>query len=335
VPPNRSATRTPSPEAVQAIITQNGNAYEMDWGVWAPLQSWWKSGSDEEREGVRAGFLPSRTTKWHTSGNRKLTVAPRHIILDFTLLERPGNQISIGPYFTTPTNVKLLSAVHEYFRKSQGSCLAAWGKQWPYFHPGGSGGFPRGIPRRKSIFWMRDIFAVETNTSEIGRVDTEVFGKEWDLRGRKFRIFRKPIFATIPFSISQNAAQYLASSKIIIHNISLLNNLVTMNCTQRCALRLTFAFKPRDTIFGAMSRRNVGLKTSFSTTLLHPVDRVQARGIASVTTRALLHDFCFFVAARARSTVGPWVAKPKGAWNQTRTTKSSASCDEYTSSGSH
>ena len=156
------------PEAVQAIITQNGNAYVEGLGpFWEPLLSWWKSGSNEEREGIRAGFLSFEPTKWQYTVGTNVTVAPEAYYLDFALLERPGNQeIQLALFYDYQNNIKLYPEFHTYFRKFQVPVLAAWGKNDPIFISEGAEAFKRDTEAEVHLLDAGH-FAVETNTSEI------------------------------------------------------------------------------------------------------------------------------------------------------------------------
>jgi pimeloyl-ACP methyl ester carboxylesterase len=166
------------PEAIQAIVTQNGNAYEEGLGpFWAPLQSWWKSGSDEEREGVRAGFLMFDATKWQYTVGTEVTVAPEAYHLDFTLLERPGNQdVQLSLFYDYQNNVKLYPQFHEYFKKSQVPILAAWGKNDPIFIPEGAEAFKRDTEAEVHLLDTGH-FAIETNTSDIAELILKFLAK--------------------------------------------------------------------------------------------------------------------------------------------------------------
>lgn len=167
------------PEAVQAIITQNGNAYEDGLGAfWAPLQSWWKTGSNEEREGVRAGFLTFEATKWQYTVGTEVTVAPEAYYLDFTLLERPGNQeIQLDLFYDYQNNVKLYPQFHEYFKKSQVPVLAAWGKNDPIFIPEGAEAFKKDSEKAEVHLLDAGHFAIETNTNEIAELILKFLSK--------------------------------------------------------------------------------------------------------------------------------------------------------------
>ncbi len=80
------------PEAIQAIFSQNGNAYEAGLGSpWNPLKAYWESGSEEDRATVAAGFLTLESTKWQYVNGSTANVAPEAYFLDWALISRPGN----------------------------------------------------------------------------------------------------------------------------------------------------------------------------------------------------------------------------------------------------
>jgi hypothetical protein len=83
------------PSAIKGIITQNGNAYIEGFGpdFWKPLESYWASGSREDREKLR-GATGLDVTKWqYVNGaiNDGETVDPATYYLDAALMAREGN----------------------------------------------------------------------------------------------------------------------------------------------------------------------------------------------------------------------------------------------------
>lgn len=157
------------PDAVQAIISQNGNAYEDGLGeFWDPLRALWKSNSTEDREKVRAGFLNLEATKWQYVDGAKAPVAPEAYYLDYALLSRPGNQeIQLDLFYDYQNNVKLYPKFQEYFRKSQVPVLAAWGRNDTIFIPAGAEAFKKDLKNVEVHLLDAGHFAVETNTVEI------------------------------------------------------------------------------------------------------------------------------------------------------------------------
>jgi len=167
------------PEAVQAIISQNGNAYEAGLGeFWDPLRALWKSNSTEDREKVRAGFLNLEATKWQYVDGSKSPVAPETYWLDYALLARPGNQdIQLDLFYDYRNNVTLYPEFQEYFRKSQVPVLAAWGKNDTIFIAAGADAFKKDLPNAEIHLLDAGHFAVETNTVEIANLILEFLKK--------------------------------------------------------------------------------------------------------------------------------------------------------------
>ncbi|KAF8862256.1 putative hydrolase, partial [Acephala macrosclerotiorum] len=157
------------PESIQAIISQNGNAYEEGLGdAWGPIQQYWKSGSASDRAVVRGNVLTLETTKWQYDTGSKVPVAPEAPYLDFALMQRPGNfDIQLDLFYDYQNNVRIYPQFHEYFRKSQVPILVAWGKHDPFFIPPGAEAFKRDVKGAEVHLLDAGHFAVETNTEEI------------------------------------------------------------------------------------------------------------------------------------------------------------------------
>lgn len=162
------------PEAIQAIISQNGNAYEDGLGdFWNPLRAFWREPKDkaDTRAALAAGVLTLEATKGQyeqgTSPDR--IIAPESYTLDYALLQRPGNdKIQLDLFWDYQNNVKNYPRFHEYFRKSQVPLLAVWGKNDPIFIPAGAEAFKRDLPHADVHLLDAGHFAVETETEHIG-----------------------------------------------------------------------------------------------------------------------------------------------------------------------
>ncbi len=82
------------PERVQALIVQNGNAYDEGLrAFWDPFRAYWKDRNAETAKPL-AGFLNLETTKWqYTHGVRDPEkISPDTWTVDQYGLDRPGNQ---------------------------------------------------------------------------------------------------------------------------------------------------------------------------------------------------------------------------------------------------
>jgi len=158
------------PDRITAIISQNGNAYVEGLSEgWNPIQAYWKDPTPEHRFALRA-FLSPETTRWqYVHGVRdEAAIAPESWTLDAALLARRGNdEIQLDLFLDYASNVALYPKFQDYFRKHRPPLLAAWGRNDPFFLPGGAEAFRRHIPEAEVVFFDTGHFALETHVREI------------------------------------------------------------------------------------------------------------------------------------------------------------------------
>lgn len=158
------------PDRINAIISQNGNAYEEGLSDgWNPIRAYWQEPSLANREALRS-FLAPDTTRWqYTHGVPEVTaVSPDGYSLDNFYLARPGaDEVQLDLFGDYKSNVALYPTFQEYFRKHKPSFLAAWGKNDPFFLPAGAEAFKRDIPGAQVHFFDTGHFALETHANEI------------------------------------------------------------------------------------------------------------------------------------------------------------------------
>lgn len=159
------------PERVRAIVTQNGNAYEVGLGdAWGPIRTYWAQPTTENRDVLRTNILSFEGTRWqYTHGvGTPDKIAPESYTLDAALLERPGNKdIQLDLFLDYASNLKLYPKFQEYFRKFTPPLLAIWGKNDPFFVPSGAEAFRQDIPSAQVRFLETGHFALETHGPEI------------------------------------------------------------------------------------------------------------------------------------------------------------------------
>lgn len=161
-----------APEKVNALIIQNGNAY--DEGLlefWDVFKTYWSDNTAENREKLR-GFLKVSATEWqYTHGipaeNAEL-VSPDAWMLDQAYLDRPGNQeIQLDLFYDYRTNVDLYPDFQEYFRTFQPPTLIVWGENDVIFPGEGAAPYLRDLPKAELHMLDAGHFALETNGPEI------------------------------------------------------------------------------------------------------------------------------------------------------------------------
>ena len=154
------------PEAVTAIITQNGNAYVEGLGAfWDPFRAYWSSGSSQDRQALNDSLLTFAATKWqYENGSpHPASVPPETYNLDYALMERPGNKdIQLDFFKDYGTNVPLYPKFQEYFRESNVPVLAVWGKNDLIFIPAGAEAFKKDVKNLELHLLDAPHFAIET-----------------------------------------------------------------------------------------------------------------------------------------------------------------------------
>jgi pimeloyl-ACP methyl ester carboxylesterase len=136
------------PERVEALIVQNGNAYEEGLGeFWEPLKAYWQERSPENVEKLKH-LVTLEATKWqYTNGVRNLeAISPDTWNMDQLFLDRPGNdEIQLALLYSYGTNPPLYPQWQEYFRKYQPPTLIVWGKNDYIFPPEGADPYKRDL----------------------------------------------------------------------------------------------------------------------------------------------------------------------------------------------
>jgi pimeloyl-ACP methyl ester carboxylesterase len=159
---------TKHPEQVQALIVQNGNAYEEGLGEFtAPMKTYWQDPSPENAKPLR-DFLTLEGTKWqYTNGTRNPeTISPDTWNMDQIFLDRPRNvEIQMALFYDYRTNPPLYPQWQEYFRKHQPSTLVVWGKNDDIF------------PAEGAYPYQRDLKDIELHLLDTGHFALEEEGE--------------------------------------------------------------------------------------------------------------------------------------------------------------
>ena len=155
------------PERVEALIIQNGNAY--DEGLlefWDPIKAFWAEPSAENGDALRS-LLTIDATRWqYLHGTRdSAAISPDNWRIDQSLLDRPGNQeIQLRLFYDYGSNPGRYPAWQAYFREHQPPALIVWGKN-DYIFPA-EGAHP----------YLRDLKTVEFHMLDTGHFALEEDG---------------------------------------------------------------------------------------------------------------------------------------------------------------
>jgi pimeloyl-ACP methyl ester carboxylesterase len=161
------------PEKIQAIVTQNGNAYEegLTPSFWGPLRDvYWVNPTPENAKPL-ADFLKLESTKFQylTGARNPERVSPDAWVVPQAGLDRPGNQaIQLALFLDYRTNPPLYDSWHAYFREHQPPTLVVWGTNDPIFGPDGATAFLRDLKHAELHLLDTGHFALEEEADLIG-----------------------------------------------------------------------------------------------------------------------------------------------------------------------
>lgn len=156
------------PERVQALIVQNGNAYEEGLReFWESIKAYWQDRSSENA-GKLKYLVTLEATKWqYTNGVRNPeAISPDTWTMDQLFLDRSGNaEIQLALFYSYGTNPPLYPQWQEYFRKYQPPTLIVWGKNDTIF------------PAEGAYPYQRDLKDIEFHLLDTGHFALEEDGE--------------------------------------------------------------------------------------------------------------------------------------------------------------
>ncbi len=160
------------PERIEALIVQNGNAYEEGLlQFWDPIKRYWADPTPDNRAALH--FLSDpKSTRWQyeTGVQDTSLLDPTTWLVDQVGLDRPGNlDIQMDLMLSYGTNVPLYPEFQAFFRKYQPPTLIVWGKNDPIFPAPGAPPYARDLQNVETHMLETGHFALETHGEEIGR----------------------------------------------------------------------------------------------------------------------------------------------------------------------
>ncbi len=169
------------PERIQALVVQNGNAYEegLDNDFWKPFRPFWKDKSESNGAPLKP-LLELDATKWqyHTGVRDIETISPDAWLHDQAGMDRPGNKdIQLELFYSYGSNPPLYPQWQEYFRKHQPPMLIVWGKNDQIFPPAGAEPYKRDLKNLEYHILDTGHFALEEDGEKIGMLMNEFLSK--------------------------------------------------------------------------------------------------------------------------------------------------------------
>lgn len=159
------------PYRMTALIVQNAPAYPEggEPGFWAPLVQYWKDGSAQNRQAIRAYFEPAAIKAQYLVGVRDPSlVDPDSWLVDQALIARPGmDEVSLDLLHDIPSNVPVFAAAREYFRAHQPPTLIVSGANDVIFPGDNQKRFLGDLPHAELHLLDTGHFALEDKADEI------------------------------------------------------------------------------------------------------------------------------------------------------------------------
>jgi pimeloyl-ACP methyl ester carboxylesterase len=159
------------PQAITAIVTQNGNGYDEGF-----VESFWTTVLEYQREQTPATEAAVRTAldvegiKWQylTGVDDETLVSPDTWTHDAEMVGRPGNdEIQLKLFRDYATNAPMYPALHAYLRTSKVPVLAVWGQGDPIFGPDGARAFSKDAADAEIHLLDGGHFLLETAGEEV------------------------------------------------------------------------------------------------------------------------------------------------------------------------
>ncbi|HEX3649529.1 MAG TPA: alpha/beta hydrolase [Pseudonocardiaceae bacterium] len=169
------------PDAVAAIVTQNGNGYEAGFvdGFWRPVRAYWEHPNPETEAPVRQA-LTLDAIRWqylHGVPDETL-VSPDTWYHDFELVSRPGNDlVQLKLFADYGTNLPLYPTLHDYLRDSGVPLLAVWGRNDEIFRAEGALAFTEHAPAAEICLLDGGHFLLESHLDAAASTIRDFLGR--------------------------------------------------------------------------------------------------------------------------------------------------------------
>lgn len=159
------------PEALEWLIIQNTNAYEVGFTeAWGGLRNaLWKNRTPEAEKGVE-GLLEFETIKavyLHGHKHPEL-ISPDNWNMDFRYMERPNaRRVQMDLFYDYRNNVTLYAQWQKFLRERQPKTLIFWGQDDIFFTREGGEAYLHDLPNAEMHRLDSGHFAVEDSLDEI------------------------------------------------------------------------------------------------------------------------------------------------------------------------
>ncbi|WP_255950006.1 alpha/beta fold hydrolase [Streptomyces odontomachi] len=170
-----------NPDAVTAVVSQSGNAYEEGFvpEFWEPIFTYQREQTPESAEALGPA-LGLDMIKWqYVTGVPDATlVDPDTWHHDHQMVSRPGNdRVQLKLLLDYASNRPLYPTVQAYLREHRPPLLAVWGRNDPIFGPDGARAFTRDQPDAEVHLLDGGHFLLESALDEVTGLIRTFLGK--------------------------------------------------------------------------------------------------------------------------------------------------------------
>jgi len=156
-------------QRVQAVITQNGNAYVEGLGPdMDVLKSWWNDRSQDEDKADWVVSVEGTRHQWLVGARDPENIDPEQALADQHVIDLPGRaeymKALLWDYRNNPGRYP---AWQEWLRTRQPRVLAIWGRNDTFFVPAGAEAYRRDVPAAEVVLLDTGHFALEEEVDEI------------------------------------------------------------------------------------------------------------------------------------------------------------------------
>ena len=156
---------TRRPDALEWLIVQNSNAYEVGFtAAWDGLRhAYWKQRTPETEKALDPLMDPATIKQIYLHGHKRPElISPDNWNMDAALLARPNQrQIQLDLFYDYRTNVGRYAEWQEFLRKRQPKTIIFWGQDDLFFTREGGEAYLRDLPRAEMHRLDSGHFAVE------------------------------------------------------------------------------------------------------------------------------------------------------------------------------
>jgi pimeloyl-ACP methyl ester carboxylesterase len=159
------------PEALEWLIVQNSNAYEVGFtAVWDGLRGALWGNRSPQTEKPLEGFLTRDTIKaiYMQGANKPEAISPDNWDSDFYFMQRPHSvRMNLDLFYDYRTNVGLYPKWQAFMRDRQPKTLIFWGQDDIFFTAAGGEAFLTDLPKAEIHRLAAGHFAVEDHLDYI------------------------------------------------------------------------------------------------------------------------------------------------------------------------